>query len=347
MHSVPAKNAATEAEDDAGEAESLRYYLEPLSALLQGGVTEVCVNRPLEAFTEGPDGWTRHEVPELDFERIKTLVRTIANYNKLPNRQAYLSGRLPDRERVQVVQPPCCTDGTFSLTIRKPSMVDMSLEELEQQGSFEDAAVASEGLAAVDRELMQLRDQKRIREFLDLAVRSHKNILLAGATGSGKTTVMKSLIGCIPRNERVITIEDAHEIFMLGFPNKVHLFYRNVPDQSAQDALKSCMRMKPDRILLAELRGHEAWDYMDSLNTGHPGSLSSIHANSALDAFPRLASLLKQNPAGQTLSPEYLQQMCFETIDVVLFYKHRRLKEVYFDPMRRLSASRLRTQVAS
>ncbi|WP_193752747.1 ATPase, T2SS/T4P/T4SS family, partial [Xanthomonas euvesicatoria] len=78
------------------------------------------------------------------------------------------------------------------------------------------------------------------------------------------------------------------------------------------------MRMKPDRILLAELRGHEAWDYMDSLNTGHPGSVSSIHANSALDAFTRLASLLKSSPAGQTLGPEYLQQMCFETIDVVL-----------------------------
>ena len=332
------------------EAQSLRHYLEPLSRLLVDGVTEVCVNRPGEAWTETPSGWSRHDIPDLSFAKCFQIAKLIANFNGQPITQVrpYLSGTLPDRERVQVVIPPACSEGTVSITIRKPSMVDKTLLELEEEGSFADAAIAVDGLTAVDRELLALGDARKVREFLELAVKSRKNVLLAGATGSGKTTVMKSLTRCIPHSERVITIEDAHELFMVGFPNKVHLFYRAPvpgevgPQCTAQDALKSCMRMKPDRILLAELRGDEAWNYMDSLNTGHPGSLSSIHANNALDAINRLTSLIKSSPAGQNLAPDYVQRMCFETIDVVLFYKRRKLVELYFDPERRLASSRVR-----
>lgn len=322
--------------------------MEPLARLLASGVTEVCVNRPGEAWTEGPTGWHRHELPELTLSRCTQLARLVSTFNKMPLRPI-LSGTLPDRERVQVVMPPACSEGTVSFTIRKPSMIDKTLAELDAEGSFAGAALASPSLSDSDRQMVQLLKQKRMPDFLALAVRSHKNILLAGATGSGKTTVMKSLAGEIPHSERVITIEDAHELFLTGHPNKVHLFFRphvpgdTGPQNTAQDALKSCMRMKPDRILLAELRGDEAWNYMDSLNTGHPGSLSSIHANSALDAISRLTSLIKSSPAGQNLDPVYLQQLCFETIDVVLFYKRRKLVEVYFDPERRLASSRVRS----
>lgn len=353
MHS-----AANESHGRDDQADSLRHYMAPLTALLVDGVTEVCVNGPSVAWTESSEGWRRHDLPALDLFRCVQIGRLVASYNVLPFNQStpYLSGTLPDGERVQLVMPPACTKNTVSITIRKPSMIDKSLEELEAEGSFADARIATEGLSEVDRELLALRDQRRMVEFLDLAVRSHKNILLAGATGSGKTTVMKSLVRRIPHAERVITIEDAHELFMTDFPNKVHLFYRapvagasgeSGPQCTAQDALKSCMRMKPDRILLAELRGDEAWNYMDSLNTGHPGSLSSIHANSALDAINRLTQLIKSSPAGQNLDPHYVQQMCFETIDVVLFYKKRRLQDFYFDPERRLASSRVRTKEAA
>lgn len=332
------------------DAASLRHYLLPISHLLQSDVTEVCINRPGEAWTESSSGWERHDIPALTFSHCFQLAKLIANWNTAAIRPEtpILSGVLPSRERVQVVIPPACSDGTVSITIRKPSQVDKSLEELEAEGSFKHAAIAAEGLQPVDHELLKLRDEGRIREFLDLAVRAKKNILIGGATGSGKTTVMKSLAARIPHTDRVITIEDAHELFMTGFPNKVHLFFRSGggkgdgPQCTSQDALRSCMRMKPDRILLAELRGAEAWDYMDSLNTGHPGSLSSIHCNSAMDAFNRLTSLIKQNPAGMNLSPEYIQQMCFETIDIVLYYQRRQLREIYFDPERRLAASRVR-----
>lgn len=331
---------------------ALRQYMAPLSELLSGEVTEVCVNRPGAAWTESSVGWQRHDLPELTLPVLKQISALIANFNKVPFREdtPYLSGTMPDRERVQLVMAPATTEGTISFTIRKPSMTEKSLEELEAEGSFAGARMAREGLTDTDMELVRLRNEGRIREFLELAVVSRKNILLAGATGSGKTTVMRALVTRIPHSERVITIEDAHELFMEGHPNKVHLFYRSPrpgePGPTAQEALKSCMRMKPDRILLAELRGPEAWDYMDSLNTGHPGSLSSIHANGALDAMSRLVSLLKSSPAGRDLDPGYLQQMCFETIDVVLFYKKRKLQEVYFDPNRRLASSRVHTTLS-
>lgn len=330
---------------------ALAQYLAPISQFLAGDITEVCVNRPGELWTETFQGWEKHQVPELTYARMDQLATLVANFNndRVGRDKPFLSGTLPNRERVQIVVPPATTEGTVSITIRKPSMVDKTLEELEAEGSFSDAREATDGLSDVDRELLDLRRRGLIRQFLELAVVSRKNILLGGATGSGKTTVMKSLAKCIPHSERVITIEDAHELFMADHPNKVHLFYRSGkedgPQSTSQECLRSCMRMKPDRILLAELRGTEVWDYMDSLNSGHPGSLSSLHCNSALDAFNRLTSLIKMSDGGMNLAPEYIQQMCLENIDIVLFYKRRRLQEIYFDPERRNASSRVREAV--
>ena len=327
---------------------ALAQYIAPISQFLAGDITEVCVNRPGELWTETFQGWEKHQVPELTYARMDQLATLVANFNndRVGRDKPFLSGTLPNRERVQIVVPPATTEGTVSITIRKPSMVDKTLEELEAEGSFSGAREATDGLSDVDRELLDLRRRGLIRQFLELAVVSRKNILLGGATGSGKTTVMKSLAKCIPHSERVITIEDAHELFMADHPNKVHLFYRSGkedgPQSTSQECLRSCMRMKPDRILLAELRGTEVWDYMDSLNSGHPGSLSSLHCNSALDAFNRLTSLIKMSDGGMNLAPEYIQQMCLENIDIGLFYKRRRLQEIYFDPERRKAASRVR-----
>lgn len=323
----------------------LQHYLGPLRPFLDDaegrGITEVCVNRPGEVWTEGFDGWARHSVPVLTFEHCRQLAKLIASSNGTTIRedQPILSAKLPTKERVQIVMPPACTENTVSITIRKPSNVDFSLAELEEQGSFESVKNAATGLQPFEHELLKLRDEKRYREFLELAVKSHRNIIIGGATGSGKTTITKSLIRCIPHSERVITIEDVHELFMENFPNKVHLFFRNDPDSKfkSQDALASCVRMKPDRILLAELRGPETLDFIDSLNTGHPGSISTVHANSALDVFNRLTSLIKKNPTGLTLDADYIRAMCLETIDVVLFYERRKLKEIYYDPERKYS----------
>lgn len=325
----------------AGEdAPNMLYqYLTPLRPYLtQDSINEVCVNRPGEVWTEGRDGWERHDAPELTFDACLQLARLIANFNKkaIDTDKPVLSAGLIYGERAQVIIPPACEDGTVSITIRKPSQLDKTLDELDAEGAFQECAPVQEGLAAFEHELLQLKKDQRIKDFLDLAVRKHRNILIVGKTGSGKTTVTKSLIRSIPAHERLITIEDVHELFLHHHANKVHLFYAREDEGGSKvtpkQALASCLRMKPDRILLAELRGDEAWEFIKSINTGHPGSISTMHANGAFEAFEQLTALIKDSRTGAHLDTEYIKHRLFTTLDVVLFYDRRKLREIYYDP---------------
>ena len=323
----------------ADAPDMLYQYLSPLRPYLSDSAnTEIAVNRPGELWTEGRNGWQRHEVPELTFEACMRLALLIANFNSkaIDNGKPVLSAGMIYGERAQVVVPPACEDDTVSLTIRKPSMIDKSVEELAADGAFDEWEPSREGLAPFELELLHLKDQRQIREFLDLAVRRRRNILVVGKTGSGKTTLAKSLVRSIPAEERLITIEDVHEMFLPHHPNRVHLFYSREDEGGAKvspkQALASCLRMKPDRILLAELRGDEAWEFIKSINTGHPGSISTMHANSAFEAFEQLTALIKDSRTGAHLDSGYIRQRLFTTLDVILFYDKYKLREIYYDP---------------
>lgn len=329
--------------DDVQSSEMLEEYLQPIQALIDdSSLTEICINRPREVWTEGRAGWQRHEVPELSFSHCRQLATLIASYNgkSISADKPVLSSALPNGERVQVIIPPACEANTVSITIRKPSVLDFTLDELDEQGAFEEIAQIQDGLKPFEHQLLQLRNEGRIKDFLDLGVRTQRNILIAGKTGSGKTTVTKSLIRSIPLDERLITIDDVHELFLNQHPNKVHLFYSREDEGgskvSPKQALASCLRMKPDRILLAELRGDEAWEFIKSVNTGHPGSISTMHANGAFEAFEQLTALIKDSRTGAHLDTDYIQQRLFTTIDIVLFYHQRRLREIYYDPVTKL-----------
>src|SRR6185369_9514983 len=140
-----------------------------------------------------------------------------------------------------------------------------------------------------EQQLLSLLRTQNYEAFMRLAVRSRKNILVSGPTGSGKTTWTKALIQEIPAAERLITIEDAKELVLDRHPNHVRLYYskddQGLARVTPRQLLESCLRMKPDRILLAELRSDEAFDYLRNVNSGHPGSITSIHAASAELAF--------------------------------------------------------------
>src|SRR3989338_2543698 len=209
-------------------ARALEHHLSPLAPFMaDASLTEIVINRPNEVWTEGSDGWVKHNV-DMPYSHCQSLATLIASYNgdSISEKKPVLSASLPAGERVQVVIPGACTPNTVSMTIRKPSVLDYSLDELEAQGSFAGVEIATTALAPFEHQLLQLKQEGRIKEFLELAVKSHRNIIIAGATGSGKTTVTKSLIRCIDPRERVITIEDVHELFLREFPNKVHLFYK-------------------------------------------------------------------------------------------------------------------------
>src|SRR6185437_12623554 len=178
---------------------------------------------------------------------------------------------------------------------------------------------ASDSLDATETELIRLLNSKNYESFMRLAVVSRKNILVSGATGSGKTTWTKALIREIPAEERLITIEDAQELVLDRHVNHVRLFYskdgQGLARVTPKQLLESCLRMKPDRILLAELRSEEAFDYLRNVTSGHPGSITSVHAASAELAFEQLVLLVKQSPAGRELPREDIKQFLYLLVD--------------------------------
>jgi len=332
-------DAKQEHQDDAQSSEMLSEYLLPLLSFLNDPhLTEICVNRPYEVWTEGRGGWQCHPMPELSFKHCRHLATLVASYNgkSISAEAPVLSASLQNGERAQIIIPPACEPMTVSITIRKPSMIDKTLDELDAEGAFTEFADVAEELQPFEHELLRLKKAAHIKEFLDLAVRKHRNILIVGKTGSGKTTITKSLIRSIPIEERLITIEDVHELFLNQHSNKVHLFYAREDEGGAKvtpkQALASCLRMKPDRILLAELRGDEAWEFIKSVNTGHPGSISTMHANGAFESFEQLTALIKDSRTGAHLDTEYIKTRLFTTLDIILFYHQRKLREIYYDP---------------
>jgi type IV secretion system protein VirB11 len=196
-----------------------------------------------------------------------------------------------------------------------------------------------------EMELLRLLNVGDHEAFMRLAVRSRRNILVSGPTGSGKTTWTKALIREIPSDERLITIEDAKELVLDRHPNHVRLFYskddQGIARVTPKQLLESCLRMKPDRILLAELRAEEAFDYLRNVNSGHPGSITSVHAASAELAFEQLVLLIKQNPGGRELARSDIKSLLYLLIDVVIQFgvdRHERfIKEIWYQPERKRS----------
>ncbi|SAI73163.1 type IV secretion system protein VirB11 [Bordetella ansorpii] len=335
--------------DQDGRALAVRQLLRPIQSWLDDrDVTEIAIPRPGVLFVRGRSGWQQHVAAILTYDYLAALADAITVYNGLAP-APILSMTLPNGERGQVAQPPAVIDGTLSLNIRKHGLVVKSLAVLEAEGAFEnwrdvspipsaDAAPLSEREA----ELLALKHECRMVDFLTRAVQLRCNIVIAGRTGSGKTTFARSLMELVPVDERLITIEDVHELFLPNHPNRVHMLYG--PDAgrvSATDCLAACMRSSPDRVFLAELRGAEAWEYLSALNTGHPGGITTTHANDARGTFDRIAWLVKQSPAGQQMALPAIREYLHRTLDLVIYMADRRVVELHYDSM---AATRLANQ---
>lgn len=273
------------------------------------------------------------------------MAKLVANSTRqrIDEESPLLSASLPTGERIQIVLPPATSQNSVAITIRRPSDQVWSLEELTRSGIFRATRPASEELDSTEIELLALLQSQQYEPFMRLAVRSRKNILVSGPTGSGKTTYTKALIREIPGQERLITIEDARELVLDRHPNHVRLFYSKDGQGQARvtpkQLLESCLRMRPDRILLAELRADEAFDYLRNVNSGHPGSITSVHAASAELAFEQLVLLVKQSKGGQELARTDIKHLLFLLVDVVIQFgveHHQRfIKEIWYDPARK------------
>jgi type IV secretion system protein VirB11 len=329
--------------DGASALDLTLCALRPL--LASPDVMELCINRPMEAFLETRDGWRREVLPFADFEWCSRLAKLIANstQQRIDASAPLLSASLPSGERVQIVMPPATTAECVAIAIRRPAEQVWSIEELGRRGIFRATQQASRKLDDTEEQMLHMLALSQFEAFMRLAVRSRKNILVSGPTGSGKTTWTKALIREIPSDERLITIEDARELVLDRHPNHVRLYYskddQGIARVTPKQLLESCLRMKPDRILLAELRAEEAFDYLRNVNSGHPGSITSVHATSAELAFEQLVLLVKQNSGGRELARNDIKSLLYLLIDVVIQFgveRHERfIKEIWFDPQRK------------
>lgn len=316
----------------------LRRYLEPLAPGLQTpGVTDLVVNAPGAYAIEVGAAWRWFEAPALSSSWLQTLARAAAAWSAqdIDETSPVCSTHLPDGERCQIVLPPAAA--APSLTIRKPSAQRFDLAGLAAAGLFEEAGAAGGGETA--RELTLLAQAKAWPDFLRQAVIGRRNILISGATGSGKTTLAQALTDLIPTEERLITIEDVREL-RLTHRNAVHLLYakdgQGLAHTGPKQLLESALRMRPDRILLQELRDEAAYLYLRNVNTGHPGSITTIHADSAELAFEQAVLLVKESAAGASLSRREILQLLHRLIDVVVQLRRsngaHRLVEVWHGP---------------
>lgn len=271
-------------------------------------ITEVMINGPDNIFIE-----QKGRLFKLDkqFESQRHLEDVIQRIVGLAGREVNSANpicdtRLPDGSRVNVVLPPIALCGP-TLTIRKFSKTPMTIEKLIEYGSI----------------------TKEIAEKLELLVKAKYNIFISGGTGSGKTTFLNALSNYIPKDERVITIEDSAELQIVGVDNLVSLETRNANAAGAgqitiRDLIKSSLRMRPERIIVGEVRGEEALDMLQAMNTGHDGSISTGHANSTEDMLSRLETMVLQGAAGLPL--EAIRQQIASAVDIIIHLSRLRDK---------------------
>jgi type IV secretion system protein VirB11 len=284
--------------------------------LSRGDVTDIYVNRPYELWLETLGGTIeRHDAPKLEAKLLDRLASQVASFSHqgINREHPLLSATLPGGERIQFAIPPA-TRGALALAIRKHQSADMNLDDYAASGAFD---TLCNNAGDPDLELTQLHAKGQYIELLKRAVRLRRNILVSGGTSTGKTTFLNALIREIDPEERLILIEDTPEL-VIRHANAVGLVSaRSALGEavvSMEDLLNATLRMRPDRIILGELRGHEAFTFLRAVNTGHPGSMTTVHADSPERAVEQIALLVLQ--AGTQLSRENVVHYVRSSIDI-------------------------------
>ena len=278
------------------------------SIISDDSITEVMINGPDNVFIEKDGRLSKLDKKFESQRRLEDIIQRIVGLAGREVNQAnpIVDTRLPDGSRVNVVLPPIALNGPI-VTIRKFSKTPMTVEQLIKYGSI----------------------TEEIAEVLETLVKAKYNIFICGGTGSGKTTFLNALSNFIPKDERVITIEDSAELQITGIDNLVTLETRNANSSGSgeitiRDLIKSALRMRPERIVVGEVRGAEALDMLQAMNTGHDGSLSTGHANSVKDMLSRLETMVLTGASGLPL--DAIRQQIASAIDIIIHLSRLRDK---------------------
>lgn len=293
-----------------------------LSLMNNAGTTELVINDPDNVYLEIKGRWQKvkplpEQVQLFSAETLQSWVRAINAHNEgaLSNFSPLFSGALTTGERVQIVIPPAAEH--ITLAIRRQDKPMITFDDYLTDGFF---SRVTENHKRPWLEPPRQMSPKDIANLLSQAARGRQNIIISGGTGTGKTTFMNALCRFIAPNERIITIEDTREIHLTQ-PNTVHLLKQRIVGHDEketytfEDLLKNCMRLKPDRIFAAELRGEETFTFLNSANTGHPGTITTVHANNCLGVIQRLIFMMTGNTA---LAPDMLEQNIRDTVDIII-----------------------------
>ncbi len=302
-------------------------YLEQFQKYLQDqDVSEICVNQPGEIWIErvGQTSMERVLSATITDTEMMGLAHQVARVTKqaINPEKPILSASLPTGERIQIIIPPISRKGV-ALSIRKQTVLSLSLDDYAKTGAFENVSYLSDNFKKEgSQNLRILADSGNFRKFIGEAAKTRKNIIISGGTSTGKTTLLNAILRDIDQGERIITIEDTPEI-TLSHQNSLSLLASKGEQSAAkitiQDLLEASLRLRPDRILLGELRGREAYTFLRAINTGHPGSLTTVHADTPYGAMEQIGLMVMQ--ANLALRHEEIMRYIRSIVDVVIQLK--------------------------
>lgn len=301
----------------------LRHYIKPLQPYLASAhVSEICINKPGEVWVESDGHFVFYAHPELTLSYLEDLALLVAEASdqEINSEKPLLSALLPGGYRSQFVIAPACAKGQFILSIRKQTISDRSLKDYDQStwGSIQFTQNKNVRLKQ-DDELLKLYRQEKPYELVQRAIQKKKNMIISGGTSTGKTTFLNACLKEIPMSERLITIEDVREVHPPQL-NTAHLLasrgQQGLAKVSMLNLLEASLRLRPDRIFLSELRGEEAFPFLRAINSGHPGSLSTVHADTPQGCFEQLVFMVMQS--GTTLSRQDIITYIKSVIDIIV-----------------------------
>ena len=319
---------------------ALETFLLPFRDIFaEQGINEVMINKPCELWIENKGVFRKEIIKELDLDHLLGLGRLVAQSTSqlISDEKPLLSATLPNGYRIQIIFPPTTEVGTVAMSIRKSSEVDLTFDDYEKMGFFAKVAHGSaEQRAAINKTLNEYLNRGDGKKFLEAAIVQKKNIVISGGTSSGKTTFLNSALSIIDPNERMITIEDAREVKLPNHPNRLHLVAskggQGMAKVSTESLIEACLRLRPDRIIVGELRGAEAFSFLRAINTGHPGSICSMHADTPEMAIEQLKLMVMQASLG--LPSEEIKRYIMNVVDVIVQLKKdggkRYISDIYF-----------------
>jgi type IV secretion system protein VirB11 len=321
---------------------ALATYLRPLEKLFaEEGIQEISINKPGEAWVERFGDMRYEALPEFTLEHLQSLGHLIAQSTSqsISAEKPLLSATLPGGYRIQVVFPPAVEGKSIAMSIRKQAALQLTLDDYERMGAFDRTITGTVPENIADRELKELYARGDVKQFIIRAVQHKKNIIVSGGTSTGKTTFLNAALRALHPEERIITVEDAREVRLENIANRVHLLAskggQGLAKVTTQDLIEACLRLRPDRIIVGELRGAEAFSYLRAVNTGHPGSIASLHADSPQLAIEQLILMIMQADLG--ITRDQIKAYVESVVQVVIQLKRgekgvRYVSEIYYKP---------------